>query len=291
MTVDISAIVERARATAAGRAERDASVDQREHLQRMAAEFESMLLVQMLRDMRKAGDWGEGDDTDTLGADAMFETLDVELASHLAKAKGIGLQEELISAFDRMALAKSPAGAEGLPSLPTSNPLTAGPGSPVAPPVMIRDINAGPTPAPVHSDVSSGYGWRRDPFTQRGTFHQGVDVRAAYGEDVPAAAAGTVVFAGSQGGYGTTVVIEHQDGTRTRYAHLSAAVVVKDEAVQAGVPVGRAGRSGRATGPHLHFEAIGRDGQRIPPQQWASADAGRRALPGAPGSGVSRTAE
>ncbi len=76
-------------------------------------------------------------------------------------------------------------------------------------------------------------------------FHQGVDLRAAYGQEVQAAGAGTVVFSGEQGGYGTSVVVEHQDGTRTRYAHLSAALVRKGDQVGAG----EAGRAGRAERP------------------------------------------
>ncbi len=132
---------------------------------------------------------------------------------------------------------------------------------------------------PVNGQVTSAFGWRRDPFTNRMKFHQGVDLRAAYGQEVQAAGAGKVVFSGDQGAYGTSVVVEHQDGTRTRYAHLSAALVRKGDQVGAGEPVGRAGKSGRATGTHLHFEVIDRDGRRVAPQQWASADIPGRTLP------------
>ena len=132
---------------------------------------------------------------------------------------------------------------------------------------------------PVHGEVTSAFGWRRDPFTNKMKFHQGVDLRAAYGQEVQAASKGIVVFSGDQGGYGTSVVVEHADGTRTRYAHLSATLVRKGDQVGAGEPVGRAGRSGRATGTHLHFEVIGRDGRRMEPQLWARADTTGRALP------------
>jgi murein DD-endopeptidase MepM/ murein hydrolase activator NlpD len=132
---------------------------------------------------------------------------------------------------------------------------------------------------PVSGSVTSEFGWRRDPFTNRLKFHQGVDIKAAYGQDVSAAGAGRVVFSGKAGGYGTSVVVEHQDGTRTRYAHLSATLVEKGDTVAAGEPVGRAGHSGRATGTHLHFEVIGRDGKRMEPQLWARADTNGRALP------------
>jgi murein DD-endopeptidase MepM/ murein hydrolase activator NlpD len=82
---------------------------------------------------------------------------------------------------------------------------------------------------------------------------------------VPVAAAGRVVRAATQGGYGLTVVVEHAPGLQTRYAHLSASLVRVGDEVTAGQPIGRAGRSGRATGPHLHFEVI-QDGQRIDPE-------------------------
>ena len=319
MSVDIAAIVDRARVAAAeGRKDSQVTAPERERLKRIAAEFESMLLVQMLRDMRKAGAWDEGDDRDTLGAESLFETLDVELASHLARVKGMGLQEQLLQAFDRL----QPQGTSAeirpglISALPAAAPadVKAGVISAPAPaelkPGLISRPAAGATPAakapttesapvagtsvadftdvhqssahivrPVNGEVTSAFGWRRDPFTSRMKFHQGVDLRAAYGQEIQAAGAGKVVFSGEQGAYGTSVVVEHQDGTRTRYAHLSATLVRKDDQVRAGEPVGRAGKSGRATGTHLHFEVIGRDGRRLAPQQWASADTAGRALP------------
>jgi murein DD-endopeptidase MepM/ murein hydrolase activator NlpD len=72
------------------------------------------------------------------------------------------------------------------------------------------------------------------------------------------------VFSGDERGYGTTVIVEHADGVRTRYAHLSAALVQKGETIAAGELLGRAGQSGRATGPHVHFEVIA-NGVRVDP--------------------------
>jgi murein DD-endopeptidase MepM/ murein hydrolase activator NlpD len=301
---NINAIVERARiaATDAGK-DGKTSTSERERLKQVAAEFESMLLVQMLKDMRKAGQWSEGEEErDSLGAESLFETIDVELASHLARAKGLGLQKQLLDAFGR---GEKPD-TEIRPGLVSGNPQ-----SPQISEEIRRDLRPGlisprsgaPTTEsaavaqtsganftdshdesahnvrPVDGEVTSAFGWRRDPFTNRMKFHQGVDLRAAYGQEVQAASKGIVVFSGDQGGYGTSVVVEHQDGTRTRYAHLSATLVRKGDQVGAGEPVGRAGRSGRATGTHLHFEVIGRDGRRVEPQQWASADTTGRALP------------
>ena len=276
MSIDVAAIVERARiASAEARATGQPSTEDRQKLERIAAEFESMLLVQMLKDMRKAGSWGDEaeSENDTFGAASLFETIDVELAGFLAREKGVGLQQQMLEAFDRLqpaaaappaaaAVAASPAAAPVAPtteSAEVAGTVEAGPASPQA---FLK---------PVSGAVTSDYGWRRDPFTNRAKFHRGVDLRAAYGQEVQAAGSGRVVFSGEQGGYGTSVVIEHQDGTRTRYAHLSASLVGQGDLVAAGDAVGRAGRSGRATGTHLHFEVIGRDGRRLPPRQWAKA--------------------
>jgi murein DD-endopeptidase MepM/ murein hydrolase activator NlpD len=120
-------------------------------------------------------------------------------------------------------------------------------------------------PLPVDAPLTSHFGWRADPLDGRVRFHRGVDVRAAYGTEVPAAAQGTVVVAGEQGGYGTTVVVEHPHGLRTRYAHLSASLVRVGDEVTVGQPVGRVGSSGRSTGAHLHFE-VEQGGRGIDPE-------------------------
>ncbi len=95
-----------------------------------------------------------------------------------------------------------------------------------------------------------------DRFGPRGRrFHTGLDYPAPAGAPVLAAAAGRVTHAGPLGGgWGTVVVIDHGQGLRTWYAHLSAARAQVGQTVVAGALVGLVGASGRATGPHLHFE-------------------------------------
>ena len=115
------------------------------------------------------------------------------------------------------------------------------------------------------ADVTSGFGWRTDPFTGASRFHAGVDIRATYGRDVATVAAGRVVSAGVQGGYGQSVVVEHAPGLRTRYAHLSSVDVQPGQAIDSGSVVGKVGQSGRATGPHLHFEVL-KDGKAVNPE-------------------------
>lgn len=123
--------------------------------------------------------------------------------------------------------------------------------------------------------ITSGFGWRRDPFHGAARFHRGIDIRAAYGQDVPSAAPGRVVSAGTEGGYGETVVIEHAGGIRTRYAHLSTTLVAPGDEVGEGQVVGRAGHSGRATGTHLHFEVMTASGEPLNPEQFAGLKAER----------------
>lgn len=101
---------------------------------------------------------------------------------------------------------------------------------------------------PTSGTVTSGFGPRW------GRMHEGLDIAAPTGTPVTAAASGTVIVAGGQGGYGNLVVIDHGGGLATAYAHQSRlAVQVGDSVTQGGV-VGYVGSTGNSTGPHLHFE-------------------------------------
>lgn len=108
--------------------------------------------------------------------------------------------------------------------------------------------------------ITSGFGVRKDPFTEKHKFHKGIDIACAVGTKVVAAAEGTVVFAGAKKGYGKTVIVEHRNGYRTLYGHLSRFAVKKGDAVKQGQKLALSGMTGRATGPHLHFE-VRRRGQ------------------------------
>lgn len=102
--------------------------------------------------------------------------------------------------------------------------------------------------------VTSSFGVRTDPFGVGDRMHGGIDLAAPEGQPVWCAAAGRVRFAGWRGGYGLSVEVEHEGGMVTRYAHLSKVDVQEGQPVEQGRLLGRAGASGRATGPHLHFE-------------------------------------
>jgi murein DD-endopeptidase MepM/ murein hydrolase activator NlpD len=94
--------------------------------------------------------------------------------------------------------------------------------------------------------------------------HSGVDIAAHFGTPIEAAAAGTVIFAGWQSGYGNTILIEHEDGWITRYAHAASLLVSVGDVVDDGEQIATVGSSGRSTGAHCHFEVI-RNGRCINP--------------------------
>jgi murein DD-endopeptidase MepM/ murein hydrolase activator NlpD len=228
---------------------------------RVAQEFESMLMLQMLREMRKAGSWDDEEDrTGGLGAETMLDTIDVELAGHLARVQGLGLGKQLLDALKKMHPEDGGPTRQDppyvLPTVGGSTPLDVAPG------------DTGPLEIP-EGTVTSGFGWRTDPIHGAARFHRGIDIRAAYGQEVSSAADGRVVSAGTAGGYGQTVVIEHAGGVRTRYAHLSMTTVVAGDEVREGQVVGRAGQSGRATGTHLHFEVTTAGGDALNPEHFS----------------------
>lgn len=121
------------------------------------------------------------------------------------------------------------------------------------------------TSSPVPGVESSGFGWREDPFHRRRKFHKGMDFRAPRGTAVYSAGTGVVLFAGRKGGYGNAIFIDHGDGVITRYGHLRTVHVATGAMVSGGIKIGEVGSTGRATGPHLHFE-VRLDGRAVNPQ-------------------------
>lgn len=102
--------------------------------------------------------------------------------------------------------------------------------------------------------VTSTFGMRTDPYTNRRVMHKGIDFAADHGSDVVAPADGVVVFVGHRGEYGKTVVIDHGYGMQTHFGHLSSYSVDKGQQVKRGQVIGAVGKTGRTTGVHLHYE-------------------------------------
>jgi murein DD-endopeptidase MepM/ murein hydrolase activator NlpD len=133
--------------------------------------------------------------------------------------------------------------------------------------ILQRDLREQTLPdgRPVRSGyISSHFGTRQDPFTGQRTFHKGVDYAGPRGSDVVAVGAGVVTFAGYHAGYGGVVEISHGDGYVTRYAHNQRVKVQTGQTVSRGDVVALLGSTGRATGPHVHFEVL-RNGRPVNP--------------------------
>ena len=119
-----------------------------------------------------------------------------------------------------------------------------------------RNILAASTPSiwPTQGWLTSRTGGRTDPFTGEVDYHPGLDISADKGSPVYATADGTITQAAYSGAYGNLVVIDHKFGIETRYGHLSAFRVARGQTVKRGDLIGLVGATGRATGPHLHYE-------------------------------------
>jgi murein DD-endopeptidase MepM/ murein hydrolase activator NlpD len=107
---------------------------------------------------------------------------------------------------------------------------------------------------PTRGWVTSDFGTRIDPYTADRKMHQGMDIATPHGQVVYTPSDGTVVFIGTEGGYGKVLVVDHGYGVKTRYGHLSEIHVRLGERVSRGDKVASVGNTGRSTGPHLHYE-------------------------------------
>lgn len=223
-------------------------------IKNLATQFESLLLSQMLRDMQpdtaESGEGGFGS--------ALTDTMYGSMGDSLAKAGGFGLATSLEDAMARTTPGGGPSAAIGA-GMPA--PRVYSPYLPEGSSLFVLDPER----------VSSAYGLRKDPIAGDARVHKGIDIPLATGVEVRSVKGGTVVESGVRGGYGNTVVVDHGNGVTTRYAHLSKLGVKVGEKVATGQPVGQAGQTGRATGPHLHLE-VRKDGVAIDPLGSRAAD-------------------
>jgi murein DD-endopeptidase MepM/ murein hydrolase activator NlpD len=131
-----------------------------------------------------------------------------------------------------------------------------------------REALAAATPSiwPAHGWLTGTFGGRSDPFTGESGFHQGLDISLEKGSPVYATADGSVESAAYNGDYGNLIVLKHGFGLTTRYGHLSGFAVKAGQTVKRGDVIGYVGATGRATGPHLHYEIL-TNGQLMNPLQ------------------------
>ena len=122
-------------------------------------------------------------------------------------------------------------------------------------------------PVPSTQRITSQYGYRIHPVYKTKKFHSGIDIGAAYGVDIVAAADGVVTLATTNGGYGKCVIINHGSGITTLYGHNSTMLVTSGQKVTKGQVIAKAGSTGVSTGPHLHFE-VRINGSTVDPLQY-----------------------
>lgn len=113
-----------------------------------------------------------------------------------------------------------------------------------------------PDKYPTEGIIDSPFGYRKDPFDGTTRFHSGVDIGERKGAPIVTAGKGEVTFVGFEPGYGLHIVVNHGNGFETKYAHLSESFVKVGDLVDKGENIAAMGDTGRATGPHLHFEII-----------------------------------
>ncbi|MCK9216782.1 MAG: M23 family metallopeptidase [Firmicutes bacterium] len=129
-------------------------------------------------------------------------------------------------------------------------------------------LKAKPSIKPVQGKITAGYGYRKNPFSGRGSeFHKGVDIATRTGTPVVATADGTVTYSGWKSGYGNMVIISHGYGFITVYAHNSKLLVKIGDKVNRGQQISRVGSTGRSTAPHLHYE-IKLNGKNVDPARY-----------------------
>jgi murein DD-endopeptidase MepM/ murein hydrolase activator NlpD len=193
-----------------------------------AKQLEAFFLRQMLAEARpKGGGMLEGG----FAGDTFKDMLDEQLADKMSGAGGFGMAEMFTKQL-----------GGSTQELPHSAP------------VMGPSFEGMPQFAsPVPGGVGSGFGAR---VGHDGTTHQhpGLDLWAKTGDSVSSAASGTVDYAGPAGTYGNLVIVKHENGYSTRYAHLSHVGVKVGEHVDVGQQLGNAGSTGLSDAPHLHFE-------------------------------------
>jgi murein DD-endopeptidase MepM/ murein hydrolase activator NlpD len=207
-------------------------------MQEQLEEFASLLIFQMLQTMRRTiphtGLLDKG-----AAHDLYMSLFDQEIARHMARRRDLGLTSLLEQQFNVL-----PEGTEQV-----SRRLHA-----VEAYRQRQEPGLQQLVLPVDGQLSSPFGWRHDPFDGTEKWHDGIDIAAPAGSLVRAAAAGQVVFSGTRQGYGNVVILAHQDGYRTYYAHNAEHLVEAGAVVKRGQPIARVGQTGRATGPHVHFE-------------------------------------
>jgi len=194
----------------------------------VGARVQGMFLEMMLKSMEDSIQAEDG----LFGNSSSAEIYRGMLREQLGKAMG----EQLKSSFDGQLQRKLDEAAPGN-------------ATDVTVPVVVPAL-------PVDGVITSPVGWRSDPFDGSMQYHKGTDIAARFGSDVKAVAGGVVIESGAKGSYGNVVVIRTDDGQKMLYGHNQDNLVRVGDRVEPGEVIAHVGATGRATGPHVHFEIM-----------------------------------
>lgn len=224
-----------------------------EKMEKAAKDFEAQFITYVFDTIQKSIPRDEDSPTGGSFQTQMFQSMFVEgLSGSISQShRGFGIAESILK--------QVPSGRAG------QEPSVRIPGVP-AQDDAVSQTESSPPPfmVPAATHVSSAYGYRSDPLEGDHRLHSGMDFALPAGTPIRAAADGVVTFSGTKGGYGTTVMIRHEDDYATLYGHESKAVVQAGQKVRQGEVIGYVGSTGRSTGPHLHFE-VRRSGNAVNP--------------------------
>ncbi|OGW21986.1 MAG: hypothetical protein A2X55_12780 [Nitrospirae bacterium GWB2_47_37] len=187
----------------------------------------------------------------SFGKDRVISTympyITAEIAKDIADNRGIGIGEFFLKGSDALRVKSYELGVDGAKLQTPDSELKLG--------------------LPVKGRVSSQYGLRQDPIDGKSRHHNGIDIAVPEGTSVASADSGKVVFSGHSSGYGNCIIIEHENGLTSLYAHNSLNLVKAGDIVDKGKTIALSGSTGRSTGPHLHFE-VRKDGAPVDPERF-----------------------
>lgn len=203
-----------------------------EALDKVAEELEAMFIYEMLKIMRKTTEV-ENKEQNPL---SNYNTImDMELSKVLAQ-RGMGLKKYIIEALNKDKVIKDYQKFEDKSE-------------------KINNFKTLENKA-FFKNITSGFGMRKHPVFGGYHFHKGIDIALPEGSDIKPVLAGKVIYSGFDKGYGYNIVIEHDNGLKTRYAHNKVNLVNVGDVVDKNTVIGKVGQTGITTGPHLHFEVI-----------------------------------
>jgi murein DD-endopeptidase MepM/ murein hydrolase activator NlpD len=238
--------------------------NQKSELKKIAQEFEAIFVAQLLKEMRATID-EVGSEDSGYGKAVYTELFDQQISLNMAHHGTLGISDILYKNMEKRMVPREPEAASEIKQDSKASPADSKQLSPPESEIKAsssEDISV--LQLPVHAQISSSFGLRKDPFSGQAKFHRGVDLAAPEGTPVVAALPGKVVSAGYESGYGNSVLLEHDGGIRTRYGHLSSIKVRQGDVVTSESALGAVGSTGHSTGPHLHFEVM-RMGKPVDP--------------------------